>query len=341
MLGSLQSKNVVGLALVPGFLRHPIGFHHPFVSPADFRNARIRILPSHATASLMRALGATPVEISNSQIGFQVAKGHVDGEELAMINNPGGSVITGNVTFFGKALTLFADDDAYLRLTDRQRQILLAAAASTVRYAVGHNPTDHEVAQTICFDDRRVVLASAESLAALERAAGPVYAQLEADPTTKRYIEQIRAWKTTTAQDPPVVVRRACKRPTSPATVTGRSARPSVLNGTYRWELTAADARANGQNPEPSGTPMIGTAVLRNGTWQFSGSSNDRGTYAIRGDRIRFDWPNTGSVLVFAYTRDGNGTLHLKPVLPMDPGDQFVSSYKAWRRIGPATQLRQ
>ena len=28
---------------------------------------------------------------------------------------------------------------------------------------------------------------------------------------------------------------------------------------------------------------------------------------------------------------------YLKPVLPMDPGDQFVWAYKPWQRIAPPT----
>jgi hypothetical protein len=84
--------------------------------------------------------------------------------------------------------------------------------------------------------------------------------------------------------------------------------------------------------------PLIVTAILRRGTWRMVGPDGDRGTFTIRGNRIRFDWPRVASVLVFRFTRDRNGTLHLKPVLPMDPGDQFVWAYKPWQRIGPPTQ---
>jgi hypothetical protein len=40
---------------------------------------------------------------------------------------------------------------------------------------------------------------------------------------------------------------------------------------------------------------------------------------------------------VFRFARDPNGTIHLKPVLPMDSGDQFIWASKPWRRIGPPT----
>ena len=80
-------------------------------------------------------------------------------------------------------------------------------------------------------------------------------------------------------------------------------------------------------------------AVLRGGKWRFppasKGSDSDRGTYTIRGNRIRFVWPRVASVLNFTFTRDKDGTLHLKPILPMDFGDQFVWAYRPWRRVGP------
>jgi hypothetical protein len=31
---------------------------------------------------------------------------------------------------------------------------------------------------------------------------------------------------------------------------------------------------------------------------------------------------------------DGDGNLHLTPVLPMDPGTAFECYYKPWRKIG-------
>jgi hypothetical protein len=86
---------------------------------------------------------------------------------------------------------------------------------------------------------------------------------------------------------------------------------------------------------------MINTAVLRHGTWRFSGPDHDNGTFTIHGDRLRFDWPRIPSVLVFRYTRDADGTIHLHPVLPMDRGDQFVWSARPWKRLGPPTDLER
>ena len=119
MLDSLETQNVVGVALVPDYLRHPVGMGRPLVSPADFVGARVRIQPSRVSAAVMKALGAIPVTISNAQIGYAIDQKRVDGQEVAMLSNPGGSVLAGNVVLFAKAMTLFANHDSYGRLGRR------------------------------------------------------------------------------------------------------------------------------------------------------------------------------------------------------------------------------
>ena len=51
------------------------------------------------------------------------------------------------------------------------------------------------------------------------------------------------------------------------------------------------------------------------------------------GDRVVFDWPNVGSVLTFTFSVDDKGNLALRPIGPMDAGDQFVWSTKVWTKI--------
>lgn len=347
MLDSLSTQDVVGLVLAPDFLRHPVGMGRAFVTPKDFAGARIRIQPSRVTAAVIRALGARPVAISNDAIGLAINQKRVDGQELSMINTPGGSVAAENVVFFGKAFTLFANNDVYGRLTDDQRRIVREAAADAVRYAVAHHPPDSDIVKGYCFDRRRIVLAKPADLAVLVREEQPVYRWLEADPQTKRFIDQIQAWKRTTPPDPtttPVSIPAACRRAQEHAQAVGTPRPVSLLDGTYRWVITKADARAYWHAPpQPGGDtfPIIGTAILRDGSWRFAGPEHDEGTYTIRGDRVRFVWPRVASILVFEFTREQNGTLHLKPILPMDRGDQFIWASQPWRRIGPPTETKR
>jgi TRAP-type C4-dicarboxylate transport system substrate-binding protein len=342
MLASLSTQHVVGLALVPDFLRHPIGITHNLTSLSDFAGARIRIQPSQVTKAVMRALGAIPVEISNRQIGYAIGSHQVDGEELSLSNAVSPSIQTLNVAFFAKMLTLFANERSFNRLSGKQQGILRAAAAETVRYVVATSPPDPLLARGACHDRRRLVLASASEQAALVRAVQPVYRMLEADPQTRGFIRQIEAWKRTTPADPPFVLKASCTKARPVAAAPGKLQPSSRLDGTYRWVLTAKDAKAAwGKKADTTDMPMISTAVLRKGTWRFSGPDHDHGTFTIRGNRLRFVWPRIPSILVFDFKRDADGTIHLTPVPPSDPGDDFVWAYKPWKRLGPPTTLER
>jgi TRAP-type transport system periplasmic protein len=347
MIDSLTKMGgVVGLALAPDFLRHPVGMGRPFVKPSDFLGARIRIQPSRVTAAMIRALGARPVAISNDDIGLAIDHKRVDAQEVSMLNSPGGSVVTENVVFFGKALTLFANSRVYQDLSDQQRRVIRAAAADAVRYALGHHPPDSDIAKGYCYDRRRVAFAKPADVRALLRMEQPVYRWLESDPQTNRFIKKIRLIKETTPPDPrttSVSVPAACRGVPHLAEAVGSPRPVSLVNGTYRWVITREDAvKYFHRPPTPGDTfPFIGTTILRNGRWRLVGADGDHGTYTVRGDRLRFVWPRVASVLVFRFTRDRNGTLHLRPVLPMDSGDQFVWSSQPWRRIGPPTKTER
>lgn len=339
MIASLKQEDVVGLALVPDHLRRPVGFRRPFLSLGDFAQGRIRFLPSKTTAAILRTLGATPVEASNVKIGQEISDGRVNGEEMSFFNSPGNSISTGNIVFFGKALNFFVNADAFGRLSTNQRRYLRDAAARTTTYAAAHNPSELGFAR--CPDRRRVVLATAADVRAVEQAAQPVYAQLETDPVTKRYIDRIPAIKATLPPDPPIHVGGTCARVVPSARAVGRRLSPSLVNGTYRWVLTAADARAFGPPAtDPGNTyPSIQGNVLKDGKWRAPGPDDNHGTYFIRGNRITFVWPGAATTNVYRFRRDVDGTLHLTPIPPMDPGDQFVTTFEPWRRIGPPTAL--
>jgi TRAP-type C4-dicarboxylate transport system substrate-binding protein len=337
MLAGLTSRGVVGLALVPDLLRHPFGLRRPLVSLSDFAGARVRDIPSKATDMLLAALGAKPVHASNAAIPGVLARGRIDGQELSFGNASGG-IAAGNVTFFGKAITLFAGRHAFDRLTDAQRGWLRGAAEQTVESVVASPPSESELARAYCADNGRIRLASGRDLAELARAARPVYKELERDPRTKALIAGIRKLKASTPPGAPLAVPSACAGPRpAGATVRGKRLSPSDLNGTYHWILTEAGARAFGAPASNPGNtyPVVNTAILRDGKWLFpGGDSPASGRYAIAGNRIAFDWPSVGYALTFTFARDHDGTLHLTPVPPMDRGDQWVWAGGPWRRAG-------
>ncbi|HEX6700810.1 MAG TPA: TRAP transporter substrate-binding protein DctP [Gaiellaceae bacterium] len=342
MLAGLKDEDVVGLALIPGLLRHPISVKRPFVSRADFAGAHIRDLPSRATDGLLQALGAVPVHVSNDDFGSELAQARIDGTELSIINAPIGGILTANVAFFPKVLTLFTGKRAFAGLSDDQQDILREAAKRTLK----HNASfpvrtalafEGLLARQYCRLPGRIVLASKDERAELVRAAQPVYRLLERHPQTKAEIVQIRAMKAALRSPPPIVVPSSCLGPGQQAELSGRRS-PSVLNGTYHLLLTAAAARAFGPpaDTQASSYPIVITTVLRDGKWMANADQPpDIGTYSITGNAFAL---RLGDVMRFTFVRDPGGTLHLRPIPPMDRGDQFVWAGAPWLRVGPPTR---
>jgi len=345
MLAGLRGRDVRGLALVPGLLRHPASPRRPLVSLRDFAGARIRAQPSHAADALFRALGAVPVHVEGEGIGASLAFEHLDGHETSFANPPVSSIVTANVTFFPKVLTLFVNQHAFASLNAEQRGVLEAAAGRTLshaadfplRAALGYEGV---LARWYCqHTPGRVALADEPQLQSLVRAAQPVYAELERNPQTKRLITAIRSMKTSLPAPPPIMVPAGCLRPRQPH-LAGGVQPPSLLNGTYHWRLTRAAALAFGppasDNADHAHFPIIDAVVLRDGhAVTIDGNQPLVGTYTITGDRVTFLWRDFGYPLTFTFGRDPDGTLHLKAVRPMDRGDEFVWSGAPWRRVGP------
>jgi TRAP-type C4-dicarboxylate transport system substrate-binding protein len=338
MLSGLDGQGFVGLALVPDRMRYPIAAEHALASPDDFAGARVRVPASRATDALMRALGATPVHLRGEALTAALANGEIDGSEASLGTNSaeeGENFLTWNVVLFPKALTLFAGRNAYERLDDDQREIISRAARQTAAYAAAHPLSENELMRNFCSGGRPVtaVAAGRDDLAALQRAAQPVYAELERDPRTKALIAAIRDLKTKTPAGTPARAPDGCAHE-APVTH-GRALSPSTVNGTYRWRLTEEGARSVGAKPDDEDLGSVVTMTLRDGGWQLGEDEFYSGTYKIRGNRLVFDWPSAAAELTFTFERDDSGSLDIEPVLPMDRGDRFVWGSAPWRRVGP------
>jgi TRAP-type C4-dicarboxylate transport system substrate-binding protein len=196
MLAGLNQAGFTGLGLYPDQLRHLTGFRKPLASLRDLRGARIRVPSSRASDALVRALGAVPVHLNGSAFRTAVANGMVDGVDASagLAATAGGRFLTGNITLYAKTSTLFAAAGRFAKLTPSQRQVLRSAARRTFTFALATPPEPGGPA-LFCSSGGKVVTASAPAVAAIERAAGPVYAYLEQDPQTKVFIRQIQQMK--------------------------------------------------------------------------------------------------------------------------------------------------
>ena len=343
MLAGLEGHGFVGLGLVPEHLRYAFGVREPLASVGDFAGSRVRVRPSGATDALMRALGAEPVHISGDDVAAAVADGEIDGAEASLGTNcrdEGENHLTVNLPLFPKTLTLFAGQDAYDQLDAGQREAIRTAARQTAAYAAAHPPSEEALMREFCGGGRLVsaVAATAGDLRALERAAQPVYTELEEDASTKALIAAIRALKAASSGHPVAVPPAACAH--TARTVSGRRRSPSAVNGTYHWQVTEAGAhaaaRAVGAAPDADDGDIgtVGKMTLRDGKW-LMGDVEPRTTRAATRSSAAgscspgeaTSWPS-GSVATAAVRSQ------LEPLPPMDPGDAVVMAGGPWRRVG-------
>ena len=63
MLAELRPLGLVGIGILPGAIRHPIGLRHRLAAPDDFSGLTIGVQQSRVADAVMRALGARPVRL--------------------------------------------------------------------------------------------------------------------------------------------------------------------------------------------------------------------------------------------------------------------------------------
>jgi TRAP-type C4-dicarboxylate transport system substrate-binding protein len=333
MLAGLGDRRLVGLGLIPGLLRHPVGIAHPLVALADFDGARVRDFPSRASDALLRALGAVPAHVSNADLGLELARSRIDGEEMSLANSPFPAPVTANVTLFPKVLTLFVSKQAFSRLGKDDQEVLRAAAGRTFAHVSTFTlkeglAFESVLARGYCAVTGRILLATARERAALVRAAAPVYTHLRRDAKTSEWISRIRALKASTPDAAPITVPASCLGLGTTASAAGRGPvrPPNILNGTYHRVLTG----------HGNAHPLVITEVLRDGKWVMNASRPaDRGTYSIQGHVLTIRLAK--HAMRFRFRRDPNGTLHLSPILPMESGDRWIMAGAPWIRVGPPT----
>jgi TRAP-type C4-dicarboxylate transport system substrate-binding protein len=292
MLAGLADVDMVGLALLPETLRHPIGFERPFLVLDDFRGATLRTL-SPGAVELLRVLGADGVPLNEDDFIRAVKADQVIGAESAygqLASLPAPGTFTGNITFFPKVNVLVANASAVEDLHEGQQAILKQAAARTLAHVLATNPTDAESARELCERGGSITVTSAAAVMAIKAAAQPVAVDLERDDTTRAMIERIRALEQQVGTPPAPVVTCAPERsvqapdttPTGGPTDSDEFAFPE---GTYRMEVSAEFLVAAGLDQ--------GTANDHAGVWTmtFDGGRLDmhdgcHGSYAVADGRV-------------------------------------------------------
>lgn len=296
MLLSLKPLGLVGLGIVPGTLRYPVGLARPLLMPADYAGLRLGEQQSNVAAATFRALRATAVPVA---VGVSITR--LDGAEQGYDNlqDETGTrhvTVTSNVILWPRPWVIFASDRTYAKLTPAQRQILFQAARDAVAPATASEGTSDQIAAgNLCRSGLTTfATASTADLASLRRAVQPVYAMLDRERQNRDQIAQIQALAAGMPAEPPFV----CRRPTPTAPVTR-----SPLDGVWQFSTTIAQLKTVSTDPTEWIPENVGntTVVVDRGrfvitqvdpqacTWQY-------GKIAVDGDVFTLTFINGGGI---------------------------------------------
>jgi len=192
MLDQLSSAGLTGLTLWPEDLRHPFSYNadKPLLSPEDFAGLNIRTQASKLSYQLIKGMGGIPL-LGDNEEGAE--SGLRQGASL-----PGSPVATGNVTFFAKYQVLFGNRDAWEKLSEEQRAILMQAAMAVQKKAIAEHPSEVDAAKAWCASEGTIVITSDEQVAEFKAAAQPVFEKLEQDSFNAGIITELADLKTKT-----------------------------------------------------------------------------------------------------------------------------------------------
>lgn len=333
LLASLRRENVVGLGLVPDELRRLLS-RKPLFSAGDFQGARIRVVTSPTTERIFRALGAEPVtNLTADQVGPALAAGKLAAVETSMqaiannSYNKQASYLAANLPVFAKTQTIAISKRTFGRLDSGDRKALEDAAAATAAQADPGTQERSEL-KAICTSGLRIAPVSAAGIESLQRAASPVYAQLESDASTKQAIGAIQQLK----QQVPVAQSVVPSCAHGPATQPTSQRFPT---GTFETKLTADDVVKAGFPANKAHWEAL--TFRKDGTWLdvwFHPRQADNppggGRYIVRGDTVKLT-PAGPDTVKWSYFR---GQLTFQIVSVPDSFAQFTYTAHPWRKIG-------
>jgi hypothetical protein len=267
-LPAVARLGVVGVALLPGDLRHPVGLTRPLVRPRDFAGARIGIRDSALSQRTFAALGAHPVLVAGHFTGFD----GVEADLQSIESNRLEADVTVNVTLWPRLMVLIANPRAWIRLGAERQAALRSAGRSALPAAIASlRRSQRDTYGVLCRrGDVSFTLATPADVGELRSAL--------------------------VARDPELVPGSAPEPAPPPCrgAVTRAAGAPAV-DGVWTFDSDEADLLAMSveidDTPENWGHHVLVFAHGRFAVTQENAQSCTwvYGTYAVRGDRIGLD----------------------------------------------------
>jgi TRAP-type C4-dicarboxylate transport system substrate-binding protein len=338
-LPALDKLGVVGVAVVPGTLRHPLGLTQPLLRPADFEGAYIGVRRSALAKRAFESLGATTAwVIGDRPTGFDGVETDLGGIESERLD-VGAASLTADVTLWPRLGVVVANPKAWKALSERRRKAMRQAGRASLSAATDTLQRDE--------DDYYAVLCrrgatsftrtTAADIDALRTALAPVTAGL--DPAVTKQIADLRAEAGPAPLHPPC---RPAKR--------ARPGKATPIDGAWEFRSTEADLRRAGETPAGLTPENWGHYVFAfwRGRWIITQEAPGActwayGTFSVRGHRTTWDVTDGGGYGPqnatnrpgehFDYTWSRfKDTLQLSAVRGKVSAKNFLAL--AWRRTG-------
>ena len=282
MLAGVEARGLVGLAVLPGVLRRPLGVSRALVAPRDYEQAVMAIRPGGVARATFRALGGSSSSFRPDQIAL------FEGSELdvtTILSNRydlHARALTANVVLWPRPTTLVINRKAYDALTSEQQELLRNAARETFEPLLETLRSEEENSLAALCQEGRVALVNASSAerAALRKAVQPVYGELERDSLTRELIAEIKDLRRGLPPSRPLHCEKARTRMA-----------PTPLDGVWRADLSAESLAAAGASKEEIELmqgPM--TLELEAGRWTARMTRSGRilrGSYGVNGNALR------------------------------------------------------
>jgi TRAP-type C4-dicarboxylate transport system substrate-binding protein len=338
-LAAVDRIGVVGVTVLPGDLRHPLGLTRPLLRPEDFDGAFIGVRASALARRTFEQLGATVAFSSGDDFaGFDGIESDLRSIESVRADD-GAASLAADLSLWPRVLVLVANRQAWERLSPARRDALRKAGRAALPEAIADLRADDADAYDVLCRRGRVSFArtTPTDVNALRRAVAPVSRGLDREAVTE--IARLRA----VAGEPPL--HRPCRPPAQVQT-----GPPTAVDGVWTFDSDADDFRAIKLRQEDLTPENWGHHVIAFARGRFAITQEDReactwvyGTYRVRGHRLTWNVIDGGGHgPQNATNRPGEhhaydwsrfkDTLRLTRAPRAVAASNFIA--KPWRRIG-------
>lgn len=212
---------LVGLGILEGGLRKPVGRNVALKSPADFRGKKLRAPASKIMVDTLTALGAEPSSMPLGDVAPALQNGTVDGLEanygliLTQKFNEGAKFVTADVSLWPFPAVVVINKAQWEKLSADQQQILKDAGKNLAKNSVASftnpAPGSTDFVKALCDAGMTFAMAGDANRAALEKAAAPALEALKKNPEEADLLKAIQDEKAANPAPAPAPLPAGCK----------------------------------------------------------------------------------------------------------------------------------